>query len=218
MSSTARYWQQLENPWAQGVLGGALALIPARKWPRWVRGAYTWVPTIGAASLAAAPEVWSRWVKESAQSSSLGEQPPEGAAARDARPAEHIGVGERDLHRVRQHAIDVAEAAPKLTIGQGASRLAAAVAVGGMTYGVAKLSLWADEALEDGLRRLHVPAPRITLAVAYGAACAWIATIDGGDRVSDALGEEPREDDDAGVDDEVDGDDESLDDDIPEDD
>ncbi|HIW99017.1 MAG TPA: hypothetical protein H9871_02625 [Candidatus Nesterenkonia stercoripullorum] len=218
MSSTARYWQQLENPWAQGVLGGALALIPARKWPRWVRGVYTWVPTIGAASLAAAPEVWSRWVKESSQGSSLGEQPPEGAAARDARPAEHIGVGERDLHRVRQHAVDVAESAPGLTVGQGASRLAAAVALGGMTYGAAKLSLWADGALEDGLRRLNVPAPRLTLAVACGVAFAWIATIDGGERAGDALSEEPQEDDDASVEDEVDVDDESLDHDSPEDD
>lgn len=213
MSSTARYWQQLENPWVQGVLGGALAMLPARKWPRWVRGAYIWVPTIGAASLAAAPEVWSRWIKESAQgSSSLGEQPPEGAAAREASPAEHIGVGERDLHRVRQHAIDAAEAAPELTVARGASRLAAAAVVGGMAYGAGKLSLWADGALEDALRRLHVPAPRLALAVTAGVAFAWIATIDGGEQAGDALGEESQEED------EIDVDDESLEDDIPEDD
>ncbi len=222
MSSTARYGQQMDSPWVQGVIGGALALVPARRWPRWVRGAYIWVPTLGAASLAAAPELWRGLVKEPDREEA-GQQ-ARASTQRDV-SVQHVGVGERDLGQARRHAIEEAESAPKLTAAQLGLRLAAAAAVGGAFYGLAKLSLWADDAMEEGLRRIHVPAPRLTLAVASGAACAWISSLDAGERGSAALDVDAQDDeaeaeaeDNAEADDPGDLDDEPLDDGLPEED
>ncbi|GAA4839093.1 hypothetical protein [Garicola koreensis] len=39
----------LRNPWVQGALTGALALIPARKYPGWLRRGIIWAPTFAGA-------------------------------------------------------------------------------------------------------------------------------------------------------------------------
>lgn len=44
-----------ENPWAQAAIVGSLSLIPARKYPRWVRGVLTWGSTFGVTAVAATP-------------------------------------------------------------------------------------------------------------------------------------------------------------------
>lgn len=60
----------LSSRWAQGVLTGALTLIPARSYPRWLRLSIIWAPTAIAASggayFAGNPEQVQKLTKQAA--------------------------------------------------------------------------------------------------------------------------------------------------------
>lgn len=49
------------------------------------------------------------------------------------------------------------------------TRSAAALALGGFTYGTWRFAWWADDAAERALRRMRVPAPRLIMAVGAAA-------------------------------------------------
>lgn len=54
-----RSLRPLSDPWTQGALTGALTLIPARKYPDWLRSGIIWSPTLaGAAGLALLAASW----------------------------------------------------------------------------------------------------------------------------------------------------------------
>lgn len=43
------------DPWGQTAVVGALTLIPARKYPAWLRQTMIWVPTLSVTAMAATP-------------------------------------------------------------------------------------------------------------------------------------------------------------------
>lgn len=47
--------RMLISPWTQALAAGALVLIPARKYPTWLRQTLTWGTAAGTAALIAAP-------------------------------------------------------------------------------------------------------------------------------------------------------------------
>lgn len=46
-----------KDPWGQAVMTGGLALIPARKYPAWLRQTIIWAPALTVTAVAAAPGV-----------------------------------------------------------------------------------------------------------------------------------------------------------------
>ena len=114
---------------SQAVVVGGISLIPARKYPGWLKQGLTWGSTGLVAAVALSPGAASGLLK------ALGTQDGD---------ADHPQVS-------------------------WMSRSAAAVVVGGLTYGTWRFAWWADEAAERALRRLCVPAPRVIMAVGAGA-------------------------------------------------
>lgn len=134
----------LNNPMAQATVTGALTLIPARKYPTWLRRGLIWAPVVvgfaGAAYVLANPKT-------------------------DLKPRDpRQNTGRADL--------DYLPATP-VSDGQQVRRCATTIAVGGGIGAVASLTtaagFWADEKIEQGLRRLKVPLPRAVMGVAAGA-------------------------------------------------
>lgn len=135
------------SPAGQGVLTAVSGLIPVRRYPRWLRETIVWAPSITMVGVFLCPEQAQRLVRRAGM---------EVAAPSDRPRAETDAEGEPET-----------DAEAPLT-----ARLAAAGFFGAAVYGVMRTSLWADTALESGLRRLRVPAPRVVLAAAAGTA-AW---------------------------------------------
>ena len=44
-----------KDPWGQAAAVGVLTLIPARRYPAWLRRTMTWVPTLSVTAIAATP-------------------------------------------------------------------------------------------------------------------------------------------------------------------
>lgn len=134
----------LNNPIAQATVTGALTLIPARTYPTWLRRGLIWAPVVvgfaGATYFVANPKT--------------------GLKSRDPRQ----NTGRADL--------DYLPATP-VSDGQRARRSATIIAVGGGIGAVVSLTtaagFWADEKIEQGLRRFKVPFPRAVMGAAAGA-------------------------------------------------
>ncbi|MGO1524026.1 MAG: hypothetical protein ACTHWO_06650 [Nesterenkonia sp.] len=151
--TSSRSFDILRDPWVQGALTGALALIPARKYPGWLRRGIIWAPTVvgalGLGFLAANPDAQRRFavaVGAGQQNDQEPEENPEGNAAQQADAPTILKVA------------------------------AAGAAGGGVASAAIAVSFWADEKLERGLRRVGVPFPRAVLAALSGAATGWMVT------------------------------------------
>lgn len=137
--------QICRGPIGQGLASGAVALIPVRRYPRWLRETIVWAPSITMAGMFLCPEQAQRIARK---------------------------TGLESDERAEPSRIEAEVEAPL------AVRLAAAGFFGGAVYGVMRTGLWADTALESGLRRLRVPAPRVVLALAGGVATWRIAEME----------------------------------------
>lgn len=150
------FFDLVRSPWAQGVLTGALTLIPARNYPRWLRLSLIWAPTIvgagGLALLAANPDAQRRFAVDVGADQQRGEEPEENT------------VQQAD--------------APTILKVAGAGAAGGAVASAAMA-----VSFWADEKLERGLRQLKAPFPRVVMGVMVGAATGrWVIAENKRDR------------------------------------
>lgn len=143
----------LNDPLTQGLLTGALTLIPARNYPTWLRRGLIWAPPIaggaGAAYLVMSPKTRRKIaakiaVAQYSSSSHESLRPPE---------------------------------PPATFRTKGASRttaiVAAGTAVGGVVSLVTAASFWADEKIDQGLRRINVPFPRAVMSIAAGGVTWW---------------------------------------------
>lgn len=65
----------LKSPWSQAAVGGALTLIPGRRYPAWLRHAITWGSTATVTVLVANPRLGPRVL--GALSRSSDQEPPE---------------------------------------------------------------------------------------------------------------------------------------------
>lgn len=137
----------LDDPWVQAGVTGALVLVPARKYPRWLWQGLTWGSTAAVVGVALLPGATTKLLEFSAR---------------------HFGPEDQE-----QELSEVPEPGPVL-------RTAVALGAGAFMYGSWRFSLWADDAVERGLRRLRVPAPRVVMASGTGAAT-WYQ-VDRGNR------------------------------------
>lgn len=132
--------------------------MPARRWPRAVRALYLWGPAV--------------FLGGSVAVMSLAPAPSSTAAAEHEQPAgESAGepAGQDSAARVQRSASPLRRAVAGLVAG---------AVVGGTAHGVARFSLWADDAAERGLRRLGVPRPRAAMAIMSGLGVAATATAE----------------------------------------
>lgn len=143
-TASARIASFFNNPLSQAVAAGALAVIPARTYPTWLRRGMIWTPAIVGVAGSAYLVTNSK------------------AVSKFAKPQKNTGRADRDYLPTVQ-----------LSSTQRASRGTAMVAVGGGIGAVISLTtaagFWVDEKIERGLRRLNVPFPRAVMGVGTGA-------------------------------------------------
>lgn len=144
----------LNDPFSQGLLTGALTLIPARNYPTWVRQTLIWGPTVAGGT---APIV-------------LGKNPRlRRKLSAKLALAQHADPSTRTSLRPQE---------PPLAILPNDNRSTASMIVAGTAIGAGislmmAAGLWADEKIDQGLRRLSVPLPRVVMGVATGAFTWW---------------------------------------------
>lgn len=149
--------------WLQAIVGGALTLIPARKYPVWLRQTLTWVPAAGVFGVMAVPgagasvEEWASGRVDSGRGTADGVADGRvGAKDGDSAPAD---LGQADERESENGA----------TESHRLARIGTAAAAGALTYGMFRFSFWFDEAAERGLRKLRVPYPRVIMGAAVAA-------------------------------------------------
>lgn len=150
----------MNDPVAQGLLTGALTLIPARNYPTWLRRGLIWATPIaggaGAGYLVMSPKTRRKIAAKRAvaQYSSSTHDDSKGHP-RSLRPPEP----------------------PAAFRTKGPSRTAALIAAGTAAGGAVSLvtaaSFWADEKIDQGLRRMNVPFPRAVMGLAAGGVTWW---------------------------------------------
>ncbi|GAA2124001.1 hypothetical protein [Kocuria atrinae] len=163
-----------KNMWIQAIVGGAFTLVPARKYPAWVRHTLTWGSAAGIFTLMAVPGVALK-LQEVATSKTGSDK----AAALEDVGTETVevhsdGVENADAVRADAGKVDASKPDFEKLDSNPAMRIGLAAAVAACTYGVFRFSFWFDGAAERGLRKLHVPYPRVVMGV--GTAALYVAT------------------------------------------
>lgn len=165
-SPPQRAHRWFQDPWVQGLGTGLSALVPARSYPVWLRQTMMWVPAVGFGALVASPATW-RFLAKSAQAQPGDDSPVDESTGSETQESAEPPPGALDTVDSRRS---------PLTRWLG--RAGGGVAVGALVYGNMRLAFWLDGAIERGLRRLHVPAPRVVMALGAGAFAAGTARAD----------------------------------------
>ncbi|GAA4476366.1 hypothetical protein GCM10023190_13700 [Enteractinococcus fodinae] len=143
----------LNDPLSQGLLTGALTLIPARNYPTWLRRGLIWAPPIAGGAGAAYLVMNPKMRRKIAAKVAVAQYSP--STPDSLRPPEP----------------------PAAFRTKGPSRTAALIAAGTAVGGVFSLataaSFWADEKIDQGLRRINVPFPRAVMGLAAGGVTWW---------------------------------------------
>ncbi|MCT1608052.1 hypothetical protein M3B43_12190 [Nesterenkonia massiliensis] len=153
------------DPWGQAVVSGALSIIPARNYPRWLRRGIIVAPAI-------ALPAFSAWVATSPSAQQkiaawAGEDSSSVGGAVDNEPA--------DAEPVAPEGPAEAESASRaLTPVSFGALLAVTVPLGAVTSAMMAAGFWADEKIEAGLRQLKVPFPRLVMGWGAGALTWWM--------------------------------------------
>ncbi|WP_022873175.1 hypothetical protein [Nesterenkonia alba] len=129
---------------------------------RFLNDPWAQAATVGALTLVPVRK-YPGWLK-----TTLAWGPALGAAAMVATP----GATTKALRKLSEWVGDDPEGVREVHITPGA-RAVAAVTAGAVMYGGWKLSLWSDTAVENVVRKLRVPAPRVTMSLAAGCATWW---------------------------------------------
>lgn len=159
--------------WIQAIVGGALTLIPARKYPAWVRHTLTWGSAAGIFTLMAVPGVASKLQELTTGKTGSEKAAPEDVDAETVNArgdsVEHAGTDRTSTGKV-----DASKPDFEKTDSNPVMRIGLATAVAACTYGMFRFSFWFDGAAERGLRKLHVPYPRVVMGL--GTAGLYVAT------------------------------------------
>src|SRR5690625_442277 len=144
----------LNDPWSQGVLTGALTLIPPHNYPQWVRQTLIWGPPVaggaGTAYLSNNPRLRRKLSAKIAL-------------------AQHADPSTRTSLRPQEPPVNFLAKNNRSTF----SRILVGTAVGAVVSLGTVAGFWADEKIEQGLRKLNVPIPRVVMAATAGAVTWW---------------------------------------------
>lgn len=143
-----RWW----GPVSQAAVVGALSLLPARRYPGWLKQGMTWGSTGLVAAVALTPGAMSGLLK--ALGSKYGDTDQEDSASSGSSAEARESEAREEAGR------------PQVS---WVTRSSAALVAGGFTYGTWRFAWWADDAAERALRRMRVPAPRLVMAASAAA-------------------------------------------------
>lgn len=153
--------------WIQVIAGGVSMLIPARKYPAWLRHTLTWGSTAGIFTLMAVPDAVSKLQKLTPGQAGSDQPVPEDFEAESA-DVRSASSEDTDVRRAGTGTVDASSADIEKIDSNPVVRIGVAAAVGACTYGLWRFSFWLDGATERGLRNLRVPYPRVVMGVAVG--------------------------------------------------
>lgn len=164
----------MNTVWIQAIAGGAFTLIPARKYPAWLRHRLSWGSAAGIFTLMAVPGVASKL-----QELTTGQTGSEKAAALEDVDAETVNVHGGSVEdagtgRTSTGKVDASKPDFENVVSNPVMRIGLATAVAACTYGVFRFSFWFDDAAERGLRKLRVPYPRVVMGL--GVAALYVVT------------------------------------------
>jgi hypothetical protein len=146
------------DPFAQAILTGAVTLIAPRDYPRWLRRGLIWGPTVAGVAGGAYLATNRGARRKLATRIAVAEQ--QATIAQDLRPQEP----------------------PRALRYKGNNRTVSLVVTGATIGGVASLVMaggfWVDYKIDQGLRRLNVPFPRVVMGVATGVYTWWMLKND----------------------------------------
>lgn len=144
----------LNDPLSQGIVTGALTLIPARNYPHWLRQTLVWGPPVAGGAIPAYLAMNPRVRRKLSARLAIAEH---------SNPSTRTGLRPQEP--------------PRAVLSKGnrstASMIATGTAIGAGVSLLVVGGFWADEKLEQGLRRLKVPFPRGVMAAAAGALTWW---------------------------------------------
>lgn len=151
---------------SQAAVVGGLSLIPARKYPGWIRQGLTWGSTGLVMAVALSPGATSGLLKALGAKYGDAEQRKgaerqEEASQRRQQSQQEESVSSPSSSEAREH--------PGHLQVSWTTRSAAALIVGGFSYGTWRFAWWADDAAERALGRMRVPAPRVVMAAGAAA-------------------------------------------------
>ncbi|WP_016995715.1 hypothetical protein [Kocuria atrinae] len=180
-----------KNLWFQAIAGGALTLIPARKYPAWVRHTLTWGSAAGIFTLMAVPGVASKLEKATSGWAGSEKAAPEDVGAETVNvhgdSVEHAGT-----ERTSTGKFDASKPESEKLDSNPVMRIGLATAVAACTYGVFRFSFWFDDAAERGLRKLYVPYPRVVMGL--GTAALYVVSEEFDRRYEARAAESPQSD------------------------
>ncbi|GGE58321.1 hypothetical protein GCM10011401_01300 [Nesterenkonia cremea] len=145
---------------------GGLSLIPARKYPGWIRQGLTWGSTGLVMAVALSPGATSGLLK--ALGAKYGDAEQRKGAERQEEASQRQQQSEQGESASSGSSAGAREDAECPQVSW-MSRTAAALVVGGFAYGTWRFAWWADDAAERALQRMRVPAPRVVMAAAAAA-------------------------------------------------
>lgn len=151
--------------WVQAIAGGAFTLIPARKYPAWLRHSLVWGSTAGIFTLIAVPGALAK-LQELTPDGAESQQP--GPDNDETRNADVHSVDDSDARRGSKEKVDASNAGMPEVASNPVVRIGLATAVAACTYGLCRFSFWFDAAAESGLRNLRVPYPRVVMGIGVG--------------------------------------------------
>lgn len=146
------------DPWGEAAISGLVALVPVRKYPRWLRRALVLGPVLVSAAGMSYVVTHPGNSKRFAQRISGTKAEPPESVVQDNEAASEVGS-------INGGALAMKGAAMGAVLGGG---------IGAGTW----LGLRADEWIEGQLRRLRVPYPRIVMGLGAAAVAWWIVDRD----------------------------------------
>lgn len=153
--------------WVQAIAGGAFTLIPARKYPAWLRHSLVWGSTAGIFTLIAVPGALAK-LQELTPDGAESQQPGPDNVEAEAADVRSVRVDDSDVPRARMEKVDASNADMPEVASNPVVRIGLATAVAACTYGLCRFSFWFDAAAESGLRKLRVPYPRVVMGIGVG--------------------------------------------------
>lgn len=153
--------------WLQAIAGGAFTLIPARKYPAWLRHSLVWGSTAGVFTVIAVPGALARLQEPTPDGADSHQPGPDNVEAEIA-DVHSVSVDDSDVPRARTEKVEASNADMAEIAGNPLVRIGLATAVAACTYGLWRFSFWFDAAAESGLRKLRVPYPRVVMGIGVG--------------------------------------------------
>lgn len=154
--------------WVQAIAAGAFTLIPARKYPAWLRHTLTWGSAAGMFALFTVPGA-AKKLEKLTSGNAGSEKSVAGKAGAEKPDVDGSSAEPSDDARADVEDADTGNPTIEKMVSNPVMRMGVGTVASALTYGLFRFSFWFDEAAERGLRRMRVPYPRVVMGVGTAA-------------------------------------------------